>query len=544
MSKRAAIYARVSTDDQRGNYSIPTQLAACLTYLRERNYALVGNQHVDLDSGRDSRSGDSTIPAYVDDYSSRELSRPSLNACQSYLESSGFDVLIVHALDRLARDPYIRRTIELELHRLGAEVEYVLGNYEDSAEGEVRKALDATFAMWENAKRVERVNRGKCGKARSGLFVAGRAPYGYTVDKSVPGGLAINQQAAEIVRQIFHLYVDKGASIRGITTRLNAEKVPPQLGGKRWAKSSVHKLLSNEAYVGRCYYNKFKRNEEKLVPRDHSEWIPIQVQPIIDEALFDLAQVKLSDNREIRKRTSSRFYLLTGLVFCADCGKPYVAYTQLAGKNRRINDAPAYRHRVKEQHCKNHIISARLLEPVIWERIVQVLLDPSSLRSGYEESLARQEATKSRQRTHLEILRKGLIKIEQKRKNLITAHLDPEIGLTRAEFLTQKANFDDEQNGILQEIEPIEKELQALPTLAELETLEAFSRQIASSPKNQNLAPHEKRQVLETLHVKVMIGLDDTIQLDGWFYGDGLLGTSSGFHFPLAGLRRRGANKH
>lgn len=98
----------------------------------------------------------------------------------------GFDVLVVHALDRMARDPYIRQTLERELLAHGAKVEYVLGNYDETPEGEVRKDLEATFARWENAKRVERCNRGKREKARNGLFVCGKAIYGYEQDESAP----------------------------------------------------------------------------------------------------------------------------------------------------------------------------------------------------------------------------------------------------------------------------------------------------------------------------------------------------------------------
>ena len=53
MSKRAAIYARVSTDMQRDNFSIPSQVAECMKYVESKRYILVGNQYVDLGNGRD-----------------------------------------------------------------------------------------------------------------------------------------------------------------------------------------------------------------------------------------------------------------------------------------------------------------------------------------------------------------------------------------------------------------------------------------------------------------------------------------------------------
>ena len=91
MSRRAAIYARVSTDMQRDNFSIPSQIAECMKYADRKKYALVGNQFVDSVTGKDVAPDFSgAIPAFVDDYTSRELSRPSLDAALYYLKALRF----------------------------------------------------------------------------------------------------------------------------------------------------------------------------------------------------------------------------------------------------------------------------------------------------------------------------------------------------------------------------------------------------------------------------------------------------------------------
>ena len=102
MNERAALYPRVSTDTQRDNYSIPSQISDCLKYAEKKGYAIVGDMYVDSKTGQDTIKKNGAIPAYVDDFSSRELNRPGLNAALEYLERVGFDVLIVHALDRLS----------------------------------------------------------------------------------------------------------------------------------------------------------------------------------------------------------------------------------------------------------------------------------------------------------------------------------------------------------------------------------------------------------------------------------------------------------
>ena len=131
MNDRVVLYPRVSTDMQRDNFSIPSQIAECLQYANLKGYSIVGDRYVNPDNGYDTSVGNGAIPAFVDDFTSRELNRPGLDAALDYLDRVGYDVLVVHALDRLARDPYIRQTIEKEFIKRGARVEYVLGAYDE-----------------------------------------------------------------------------------------------------------------------------------------------------------------------------------------------------------------------------------------------------------------------------------------------------------------------------------------------------------------------------------------------------------------------------
>jgi site-specific DNA recombinase len=520
MTKRVAIYGRVSTDDQRDNYSIPTQVAGCLQYAEARGYTIVGNQFVNLETGRDvAVLGDGAVRAYVDDYTSRELSRPALDAALEYLETVGFDYLLVYSLDRLARDPYIRETLEREFRKREAKVVFAIGDYDETPQGEVRKDLDATFAKWENVTRVERCNRGKKKKAESGLFVAGIAPYGYAIDKKAVGGLAVVEEQAAVVRRIFHMYVDEGTSIRGIARSLTEEGVPTALGRKKWPTSSLNRILRNTIYAGSGFYNKHKKNGNRLEKRDQDKWIEYETTPLVEQWQFDEAQNRLDESREIRRRQPSRFYLLSGMAFCDRCERPYLAQTALAGRNRRKHDAQSYRHRKKEGHCRNHMISARILEAIVWEEITKVLMDPDRLRRGYEGSLAQQQETAARLRVHLETLGRRAGSLEEMRRNLTTAYLDPDIGMTKAEYLEQKGLVDEELGQLHETIQKSEQELATIPEPADLETLEAFASAVRQNITQQDrMSPEEKRQLLETLHIKVFINRQDKeIRIEGWF---------------------------
>lgn len=543
MGKRAAIYARVSSDPQRDNYSISTQISAVMTYAKKAGYTIVGDRYVDPATGNDTQPDTGGIPAFVDDYTSLEISRPGLDAALRYIERDGSDVLLVHSLDRMARDPYIRETLEREFEKRGANVEYVLGNYEETAEGEVRKDLDATFAKWENAKRVERSNRGKRGKAEAGKFVAGRPPYGYSIVKDSPSGLVINEKEAVIVRSIYHDYVDENASIRGITQSLNEQGIPPRMGGEVWQKSSVSSILKNTIYAGYYYYNKSKRiSRNNTIERERDEWIKIETTPLVDKWTYQTAQNKLAENKQIRKNSAKRFYMLSGMVFCAACERPFVSQTAVAGRNRRKNDAQSYRHRAKEGHCINRQVSARVIEPIIWDIVKELLMDPVRLSKGYGESLEQQEAAKSRQIAHYETLQRKLKKFDQERSNLNNAYLDPDIGLTKAEYLEQKKRISDEISDLKGKIEQVENDLSRIPKPEALKSLEVFAEKIRKRLLSEKEPrPEDKRKIYEMLHIKVFIGLDWRIEIKGWFGKDseGLLVTSSSYYaHPQRQLQR------
>lgn len=530
MSLRAAIYARVSTDIQRDNYSVPSQIKDMIGYANSHGYSLIGNQYVDPDTGRDITKSSQAIPAYVDDFTSRELSRPSLDNVLLFLETVGFDILVVHAVDRLARDPYIRQTIEREFTERGARVEYVLGNYDESPEGEVRKDLDATFAKWENAKRLERCNRGRRRKAESGKFVAGTAPYGYRMDVDAFGGLLIHEPEAETVRMIFSMYAEQRLSMHQIVRELNQRHIETYDGKTIWQKSSVYKILDNTTYVGFFHYNKFKRQGKNIALRDESEWIRIECEPIVDPSLFSIVQELKEQNKAYTRKTPKRFYLLSGMVVCDYCKKAYITQTAKAGKNNRINDMPVYRHRISQGHCCNKYISGGRLEPLVWEGVVNILLNPRSLREGYEQSISQEMQKQTRQIRHLETLQRAIEKLKGRRAKLQEMYLDADIGMTKVEYLEQRETIDAQIKVANIDIEKITIELQKTPTLEDLERLEHFSAKIVSAlGNNLDISPQNKRQIMQFLNLKVFISRDEKIKLTGWFMPEteDLLSTSS-----------------
>jgi hypothetical protein len=289
--------------------------------------------------------------------------------------------------------------------------------------------------------------------------------------------------------------------------------------------------LTNTTYAGYFFYLKHKWMGKKLIKRDPSEWIKIECTPIVNMDTFLAAQDIKKHNRDYMRRRPKRFYLLTGMVFCAECNMAFCAQTQKAGKHRRVNDAPSYRHRMKHGHCSNKHISERVLEPLVWEKVVNILLNPTSLREGYEQSIELEKQKRSRQIKHLEHLQTVIEKLKAKREKLQAIYLDPDVGMTKVEYIELKTPIDEQIKAASLDVENVSQELQRIPGPDDLKSLEKFASKIVSTlGHNLDISPQDKRQVMQMLNLKVLISRDGTIKLEGWFTpeSDGLLSTPSG----------------
>jgi hypothetical protein len=215
--------------------------------------------------------------------------------------------------------------------------------------------------------------------------------------------------------------------------------------------------------------------------------------------------------------------MLAGMVTCETCERPYLSETSIAGRSRRVNDAPIYRHRVRQGHCGNKSISARILDPIVWEKVEALLLDPASLRDGYTQAVEHERAANGRQLELREILYREVGKLEQTQKNLTIAYTDPEIKMTRTEYLEQRAKVQADLKNAAGKLQEIEAQLSNLPTLEEYESLERFAEQIKErlTGAEWQPTPANKRRVLELLHLRVYLSYDGSGRITGWF-GDPL----------------------
>jgi site-specific DNA recombinase len=335
---RAALYARVSTERQADRGTIGSQLVL----LRE---------HI-------AAAGDELVGEYVDDgQSGARLDRPGLDALRDAAEAGLVERVWCLSPDRLARAYAYQVLVLDELVRFGVSVAFTdsPGLAADDPQATLLTQVQGVIAEYEKAKIAERYRRGKLFRARAGEIVTWKASYGYRrIARSAATGAAhheVYEPEAAVVRRIF---ADRaaGITVREICRRLNADGVPSPTGKPTWGHSTLCRLLRNEAYIGRVYYNRTESvpdrrptRRTRQVPRGRDEWIPIDCPRIISDELFQAAGRVATDNTKWSpRRAEPGQWLLKGLVKCGVCGVGTNCH-KMRGRNGTWH---------RYYHCRNH----------------------------------------------------------------------------------------------------------------------------------------------------------------------------------------------
>jgi site-specific DNA recombinase len=323
-SVRCAIYTRVSTDhglDQEFN-SLDAQYDAASAYIKSQAHA-----------------GWTLIKARYDDggYSGGSTDRPDLQRLLDDIRSRKLDVIVVYKVDRLTRSlADFAKLVELfDAH--GVSFVSVTQQFNTTTSmGRLTLNVLLSFAQFEREVTSERIRDKIAASKRKGLWVGGPLPLGYEMKE---GKIAIVEDEAERVRLIYRRYLDLGgvnALVRDLNTKGLRTKSRPLAtgairGGVPFGRGSLFYLLRNRFYIGEVTYK--------------TEILPGEQPAIMDRALFDAVQQKLSEQWSHRNHAKTKSdHLLTGLLF-DDAGHRMVP-------THATKDGIRYRYYVSLPHLK------------------------------------------------------------------------------------------------------------------------------------------------------------------------------------------------
>ncbi len=341
-------------------------------------------------------------------------------------------------------------------------------------------------------------------KRRNGQYIGSFAPYGYIKDPKDKHQLIVDEEAAEIVKQIYSLLLN-GASKRGIVLYLNEHGIPSPSAYKRdkglpvslkaggepmWVERMVYAILTNPVYTGdlvqgRRRVKSYKVHEIEAVPEE--EWVRVANthEPIISKADFEKVQALLK--RDTRTSPKGReVHLFSGFLKCADCGK---AVNRCVGNHNNIYYAcSTYKNRSRLA-CSMHSIKHNRLEAAVLFAIQQQI----ALAASYSELVARINSApiKKSQSFRLDDLiaakERELAKVTRYKQSLYQDWKDGEI--TQQEYRTMKADYE-QQAGRLSDIlerltaeraelaNGVDKEHPALVAFMKFENIDSLSREI------------------------------------------------------------------
>jgi site-specific DNA recombinase len=514
--KSAAIYARVSSDRQREDHSIDSQLAVLREYAQAHGY-VVAEEWIFADEG----------------YSGATLVRPGLERLRDLAVEGQLEAVLVLCPDRLSRRYAYQVLLIEELARHGVAVVFAQSVKATTPEEQLLVHFQGMIAEYERAQIAERTRRGKKHRAKAGsVNVLSGAPYGYRYVKKTDGCPAyyeVLEPEAEIVRKVFGLYTEHGLSIAAIARWLQDRAVPTRRGAWRWERSVVWGMLRNPAYQGRACFGKTEQTQRQKVTRrlrlrggysprcssnrarPREEWIEIAVPAIVSEEIFALAAEQLEQNKRFSARRTIEPTLLQGMLVCGQCGYALYRSSTRTSKRRlyyyRCIGSDAYRHR-NGPVCSNRPIRQDHLDEVVWKQIIELLEEPDLIRVEIERRVQEiQDSAPAQQRK--EVLSRELARAEKAIRKILDAYQE---GLVELGELRQR------MPELRKGVRAMQSELQSMEVAAAdrrvflrlAHNIEGFLERLRASA--QALSVTERQKVLR-LVAKEIVVYPDTIKI-------------------------------
>ncbi len=371
---RAALYLRVSTAKQaEQDVSIPDQKRQGEAYCADKGLSVVD---IFIEAGASATTD----------------KRPEF---QRMIEAGTakpamFDVIVVHSFSRFFRDHFELEFYVRKLAKNGVKLLSITQEIGDDPVHVMMRQIMALFDEYQSKENAKHTLRAMKENARQGFWNGSRPPIGYRLvvaeqrGERVKKRLEIDPLHADTVRLIFQLahegLGDGPLGVKSIVNHLNEKRIRTRPGGL-WGVGAVHQILTRQTYIGVHEFNRLAKGKR---PNDKADVIKVEVPPIISEEQFNAVQARLRSRQPaaMNPAVASSPSLLTGVLFCADCGGSMSVMTGKGGRYRYYSCSN--RRRKGPSACAAGIIRTELLEKAVAQHIEKRLLDPSRL----EEILA------------------------------------------------------------------------------------------------------------------------------------------------------------
>ena len=464
--KITALYCRLSRDDelQGDSNSILNQKAILQKYADDNGFT--------------------NTQCFVDDgYSGTTFDRPAWNRLSAMIDEGLIGTIIVKDMSRLGRD-YLQVGMYTEMVFPNADIRFIaINNGVDSINGTENDMtpfinIFNEFYAKDTSRKIRAVFKSK---GQSGKPLCTNPPYGYIKDPEDKNHWIIDEEAANVVREIFHLCVSgygpqqiaKEMMQRGYMNptayaRAHGRATPDNrtVGDDySWQNSTISHILTRMEYLGHTVnfktYRKSYKNKKQL-KNDPAQWQIFENthEAIIDRETFDIVQ-RIRDGRR-RITPMGEMPILSGMVFCADCGKKLY---QVRGRNLPQKEyMVCSTYRKIKGGCSSHQIRNEVLERLLLDGIQAVTAYAREHEADFVELITQKSQTELDKslrdgKRELEQTQSRIRKLDDIIQRLYEDNLEGKVSDER--FARMTANYEEEQKGLESRVAELQKLLAA-----------------------------------------------------------------------------------
>lgn len=485
--ERAAIYARVSTDEQVDGFSIGAQLKALHHHALQQGWEVVTEF---VDEGESARTAD----------------RPQFQAMISAAKRKPkpFDIILVHKLDRFARNREDSSIYKSLLRReCGIEVRSVTEQIDDSPVGRAMEGMLEVFAEFYSLNLAQEVLKGQRERALQGKAMQ-LPPIGYRMGKD--GRYEVDPETAPIVRWLFAQYAQGRDGYRSLAFRMREDGATlfgPVVNGYSWTQAYARKILNNEAYCGTFIWGKRDRSKN-LQLRDRSKWVVVEGAhaALVSRETFDRVQQLLRSRHGVRRAQEGQDYLLRGMVRCLDCGSTMIKY-RFQWDDRKTGERivrPSFLCSAYSRHgkCYHNRVDMPEVEAAVLGYLAQLLqghFDPNTI--------AVTRTKRKEDEEELEALRRRIGAIDNKVQRVVDAYAAGALSLELLTANTQR--FAAEKAALQRQATLLEQSVAAEDPERMAREIKARIQAIMSTASDPNQDIAKRRDALESVVDSVQV---------------------------------------
>ena len=454
--KKAVVYARFSSNNQREE-SIEAQVRGCTEFVSRQGGLIIVKNYIDRGTSATSDR------------------RPEF---QAMIEDSGkkmFDVVIVHKLDRFARNRYDSAKYKQKLKKNGISLISVTEHLDNSPESVVLESVLEGMAEYYSKNLAREVMKGMRETAYQCKHTGGIPPLGYDVDP-ITKRYVLNEAEAETVKLIFEMYLC-GMGYNKMVGELAFRGLKTK-NGKPFGKGSLHDILRNEKYAGIYVFNRAaakdaegQRNNHASKDAESQIKIPGGVPAIVDEDTFRKAQSKMKENqRQSASYKAKETYLLSGLIYCGEClerdGKDVLMMGNSKysgqGKNKHVTYRCGQRHRTHS--CDNRELRREYVEEFVLKELERRVFSGRAIPKLAEQLNNYQQQSLAGREAESEPLTRELREIDRQINNIVQAVSE---GFSQSSMVGKLAELEERKAQVESRLQENRNKLQREPVTEE-----------------------------------------------------------------------------